>query len=52
MAELQPTTLALMHGPSYTGDCVQALQDLGDAYDQRLDAEGMRLHGPVPPGQR
>jgi flavorubredoxin len=50
LAELRPSTLALMHGPSFTGDCVQALHDLGDAYDERLDTEGMRLHGPVAPG--
>ncbi len=50
LAELRPTTLALMHGPSFTGDCVQALEDLADAYDERLDIEGIRLHGPVAPG--
>jgi flavorubredoxin len=49
LAELQPATLGLMHGPAFTGDCARALQDLADAYDERLDAEGMRLHGPVPP---
>ncbi|MCU1604409.1 MAG: hypothetical protein JWP46_874 [Modestobacter sp.] len=50
LAELHPTTLALMHGPSFAGDCVQALRDLADAYDERLDAEGIRLHGPMAPG--
>jgi flavorubredoxin len=50
LAELQPTTLALMHGPSFAGDCVQALHDLADAYDERLGAEGIRLHGPMAPG--
>jgi flavorubredoxin len=50
LAALQPTTLALMHGPSFAGDCVQALHDLADAYDERLDAEGIRLHGPRAPG--
>jgi flavorubredoxin len=49
LAELAPGTLGLMHGPAYTGDCVQALRDLADAYDERLAAEGVRLHGPVPP---
>jgi hypothetical protein len=29
---------------------VAALRDLADAYDRRLEAEGIRLHGPVPPG--
>jgi len=33
LAELQPRTLALMHGSSFTGDGGQALRDLADAYD-------------------
>ncbi|MGB8386006.1 MAG: hypothetical protein WCG47_33015 [Dermatophilaceae bacterium] len=49
LADLQPRTLGLMHGPSYAGDCVQALVELGSAYDARLAAEGTRLHGPVSP---
>lgn len=36
LANLRPLTLGLMHGPSYTGDCVQALNDLASAYDERL----------------
>jgi flavorubredoxin len=28
LAELKPKTLAIMHGSSFTGDCVQALDDL------------------------
>jgi len=35
LAELQPTTLALMHGASFNGDCGQALLDLANAYDER-----------------
>jgi flavorubredoxin len=39
LADLAPRTLALMHGPSFDGDCARALRDLGDAYDARhLDA--------------
>jgi flavorubredoxin len=49
LAQLRPTTLGLMHGPAFTGNCVQALRDLANAYDRRLEAEGIRLHGPVPP---
>jgi flavorubredoxin len=45
LAELRPRTLGLMHGPSYTGDCAQALRDLAAGYDQRLDAELARLRG-------
>ena len=50
LAELRPQTMALMHGPSYTGDCVQALHELASAYDQRLAAEGVRFTPPASPG--
>ena len=36
LAELEPRTLALMHGPAYAGDCRQALLDLADAYEARV----------------
>jgi len=36
LADLEPRTLAIMHGPAYAGDCVQALHDLADAYEARL----------------
>jgi flavorubredoxin len=49
LADLHPATLALMHGPAFAGDCEQALRDLAAAYDDRLAAEGARLHGPVSP---
>ena len=38
LAELEPRTLALMHGPAYAGDGTQALLDLADAYDARFAA--------------
>jgi hypothetical protein len=38
LAELEPRTLALMHGPAYAGDCAKALHDLADAYDARFEA--------------
>lgn len=38
LAELEPTTLALMHGSSFTGDCAGALRRLADGYDSRLRA--------------
>lgn len=47
LADLKPQTLGLMHGPSYAGDCSQALCDPASAYDDRLGTEGSRLHGPV-----
>jgi len=36
LAALEPRTLAIMHGPAYAGDCAQALLDLADAMDQRV----------------
>jgi flavorubredoxin len=38
LAELEPRTLALMHGPTYSGDGAAMLRTLGDAYDERLRA--------------
>ncbi len=38
LAELDPRTLALMHGPAFAGDGKQALLDLADAYDARFTA--------------
>ena len=37
LAELAPTTLALMHGPSYSGDGRQWLHDLAADYRRRSD---------------
>jgi flavorubredoxin len=36
LAELEPRTLAIMHGPAFAGDCAQALRDLADAYEARF----------------
>jgi flavorubredoxin len=36
LADLDVDTLALMHGPAYTGDCRQALLDLADDMDRRI----------------
>jgi flavorubredoxin len=38
LAGLEIDTLALMHGPAFTGDCNAALLDLADDYDQRVAA--------------
>lgn len=41
LAALAPTTLAIMHGSSFAGDCVEALEALADGYEARLlDAMG------------
>jgi flavorubredoxin len=36
LAELSPRTLALMHGPSFSGDGAAALRALADNYDYRI----------------
>jgi hypothetical protein len=36
LAELEPTTLAIMHGSSYSGEASKALLALADEYDRRL----------------
>jgi flavorubredoxin len=36
LAELEPATLAVMHGSSFTGDCAGALRALGDDFDRRV----------------
>ncbi len=44
LAELKPRTLALMHGPAFTGDGAAALLALADDYDRRMLAK-MREYG-------
>ncbi|MDC7786591.1 MBL fold metallo-hydrolase [Rhodoplanes sp. TEM] len=39
LAALAPRTLALMHGPSFTGDGTAALHALADDYDRRVTDE-------------
>ena len=38
LAALAPTRLALMHGPTFEGDCAGALNDLAGFYDDQLRA--------------
>jgi len=38
LAGLKPTTIALMHGPSFKGDGAAALTALADHYRDRLAA--------------
>jgi flavorubredoxin len=38
LADLEPTTLAVMHGSSYHGDGAHQLRSLADSYDERLAA--------------
>lgn len=43
LAELKPRTLALMHGPAFTGDGAAALMALADDYDRRVRATARKL---------
>lgn len=36
LAALKPSTLALMHGPAFNGDCERALLDLAAGYEERF----------------
>ncbi|MCA1701732.1 MAG: MBL fold metallo-hydrolase [Actinobacteria bacterium] len=38
LADFGADRLALMHGATYSGDCLAALNDLADGFDQRLNA--------------
>jgi flavorubredoxin len=40
LADLDIATLALMHGPAFTGDCHTALLDLADDFDKRIAEAG------------
>ena len=37
LASLDVETLALMHGPAFTGDCRAALLDLATDFERRID---------------
>ncbi len=39
LSNLAPRTLALMRGPSFTGDGVGALRNLADDYDRRVSSQ-------------
>jgi flavorubredoxin len=46
LADLVPRTLALMHGPSATGNCAAALRELANDYARRLASAGARERTP------
>jgi len=39
LSNLEPHTLALMHGPSFTGNGAAALRALADDYDRRVSSQ-------------
>jgi len=57
LADLEPTTLAVMHGSSYNGDCGRLLRDLADVYETRfgcqprVPAQALPGHSPVGVGR-
>lgn len=46
LAALDIETLALMHGPAFTGDCRAALADLAADFDRRIAARRIDGTGP------
>jgi flavorubredoxin len=48
LAKLAPHTLALMHGPSFTGDSASALRALADNYDRRVRTALIDADSPAP----
>ncbi len=43
LAKLAPRTLALMHGPSFSGDCAAALHALADDYERRTTSRRLAI---------
>lgn len=41
LADLQPRTLAIMHGSSYSGDGAAQLRAMADVFEQRIGASGV-----------
>jgi flavorubredoxin len=50
LADLEPTTMAVMHGSSYNGDCARLLRDLADVYETRFGCQGARVPAQPLPG--
>ena len=47
LSKLAPRTLAIMHGPSFTGDGAAALRALADDYDRRVSSQVSQAFGSV-----
>ena len=50
LAELEPTTLAVMHGSSYNGDCAALLRNLADVYETRFGCSTASIPAQTLPG--
>jgi len=47
LADVSPRTLAIMHGPSFSGDGAAALRALADDYDRRISGRGVQTAKPA-----
>lgn len=47
LADLQPSSLAIMHGSSYSGDCARLLRSLAEVYDEMASSAHV-LAQPLP----
>ncbi|MDX6197170.1 MAG: hypothetical protein QOJ79_321 [Actinomycetota bacterium] len=50
LADLEPKTLAVMHGSSFNGDCAALLRDLADVYETRFGCGTPDLPAQALPG--
>lgn len=50
LADLEPATLAVMHGSSYNGDCASLLRDLADVYESRFGCASAEIPAQALPG--
>jgi flavorubredoxin len=47
-ADLQPSTLAVMHGSSYNGDCAALLRSMAEVYEQHFGCAPTTVARPLP----
>lgn len=50
LADLEPATLAIMHGSSYNGDCARLLRDLAEVYESRFGCQTAAVAAQALPG--
>jgi hypothetical protein len=50
LADLEPATLAVMHGSSYNGDCAALLRTLADVYETRFGCGNAGIPAQALPG--
>lgn len=50
LADLEPKTLAVMHGSSYNGDCARLLRELADVYETRFGCGTREIPAQALPG--